>query len=185
MTAGLIVFGRREPRSDLSAALLECHERIRAFLALGARLAAAREPTATEIVQIATQVVRYFVIAFPLHVADENDTIAPRLARRSRALDDALLAMERDHDRHGTAISSFVHLCSTLSHEPARHAELASELLAATARLTALVEPHLELEESVIFPALALLSPRETEEIRAEMRARRSGLTEAFAPSVR
>ncbi len=182
MTIGLVSVDRRAPQVDLVARLHECHDEIREFLALATQLGNATQPTEADVERVAAQIVRYFTFAFPLHLADENEELAPRLARRTRELDDALLVMERDHDRQEHAIDALVHACSTLSHEPARHAELARELLAATTRVTRLVEPHLVLEELVIFPALALLSLREIEEIQAAMRARRQGITEPLVP---
>src|SRR5262245_25640445 len=68
---------RARKESDVVDRLLECHERIRNFCALACRLA--EGPPSEQAREAAAQLVRYFTVALPLHVADEEESIRPRL----------------------------------------------------------------------------------------------------------
>src|SRR5690606_33889983 len=64
---------------DLVDLLDECHQRIRRFLALAGEAAAHRGAPSSETAQACADVERYFKEALPLHVADEEESITPRL----------------------------------------------------------------------------------------------------------
>ena len=73
---------RPDPISeDAVDLLLSCHYRIRHFTALAARLAEATAAPPDQIEQTAASVARYFRIALPLHKADEDGSIYPRLCQ--------------------------------------------------------------------------------------------------------
>ena len=89
----------KEP-SDIVDLLLECHERIRTFVGLAGRLANTKQPSVDEVRDAATRVARYFSEALPLHVADEEQSILPRLSGRDSELDKALNSMREQHRQH-------------------------------------------------------------------------------------
>ncbi|HEU5061001.1 MAG TPA: hemerythrin domain-containing protein, partial [Kofleriaceae bacterium] len=80
-------------------ALLACHDRIRTFVALAGR-AAAGAGAPGEIAEACRRIERYFREAMPLHVADEEESILPRLRGREAALDRALAEMHEQHSAH-------------------------------------------------------------------------------------
>lgn len=172
----LIGIGKKPAGSDLVTALAECHDRIRSFSALACRLA---EPSAIEagseqVAEAAEAVRRYFVLALPLHVADEEQTLMPLLAGRDAAVDAAFEKMAREHAEHQPAVAALVEACDRIAREPAELPRMRERLEAVAQPLNAAFHAHLGLEESTIFPAiLRLLSPAEQEEVKAAMRSRR------------
>jgi hemerythrin-like domain-containing protein len=170
----LIRIGKPAPAADAVSLLLECHERIRAFLALARRVAEARSTEAHSLTEAASQVVRYFTEALPLHARDEEESVLPRLRGKEAALDSELEAMAREHVEHGRPLRTLVLACAELAREPERHARLASVILEATGELDRHFARHLEREEEVIFSAMRrLLGPDSDAEVVNEMRARR------------
>jgi hypothetical protein len=168
--------------------LRACHERIRSRCALAVRLAAggaASPPASTEeIAEAAAQLVRYFGVALPLHVTDEDESLAPRL--RAHPLPDdlagALDRMTREHVAIEALLGDvLLPAWRGLAAGPGRSAvEDACRLGAPSARLHALLAEHLVLEETALFPAIPRLLGREAlAEIAEEIRARR-----ANAPAV-
>lgn len=154
--------------------LVECHERIRSFLALARRLADARAPEHGEVRQAAARVSRYFGQALPLHAEDEERSILPRLRGRDPAVDAELETMRREHDEHERPLRALVEACEALEREPERHGELAGTIGAATSELERHFAGHLRREEEVIFPAVRrFLDARADAEVVREIRARR------------
>lgn len=165
---------RPRGESDAVAELLACHERIRSFVAMARRIAAAEDAPAAEIADAATRVYRYFFEAMPRHVADEEQSLAPRLRGRSLALDHALAEMHGDHASQAALEARLIARCAELADDPARLGEIREDLGAIAWALEASYAEHLADEESTIFPALAELPDEERAAILAEMRARRS-----------
>ena len=156
-------------------ALLACHGRIREFLALAATIATAAQPPPAEVARAAERVRRYFTEALPLHVEDEERSLLPRLQGREPALDAALGEMSRQHADHEPARRALLATCQELIAHPERHAALAARLSQETRVLAAALEPHLQAEEALVFPAAhRLLDPTERRAILTEVRARRS-----------
>ncbi|MBL8623303.1 MAG: hemerythrin domain-containing protein [Myxococcales bacterium] len=151
------------------AALLACHERIHRFTALAARLGTP-DGTAAERAEAAAGVVRYFTVALPLHAADEDASLAPRLAGGDPAVDAALAQMTAEHVAHAAPLARVVDAARTIVAAPAT---VPPDLAAAAAALAALFTAHLALEERAIFPAIAALPAEVQATIRAEMLARR------------
>jgi iron-sulfur cluster repair protein YtfE (RIC family) len=162
-------------RGDVFQLLLECHERIRSFSALALKLARLREVSAEERADAAIRVLRYFTLALPKHVADEDLSLAPRL-REAGLSSEALRALDemmRQHQGIEALLATLVPVWGLLRVDPWRHDELAPQL-AASEPLAALLEEHLRLEERALFPeARAVLSARAMEAIVAELRGRR------------
>ncbi|MBF5045739.1 hemerythrin domain-containing protein [Aggregicoccus sp. 17bor-14] len=162
----------------VAARLRECHERIRRFCAMAVRLAgAAPAVKPAEVVDAARQLQRYFATALPLHVADEDGTVLPRLlaADAGPEVREALERMEREHRDIDAALPALLDAWDALQHEPAQLAARARTLLAASVRLEEALLAHLELEERVILPALDAQVPlAEQAPMVEEMKARRA-----------
>ncbi|ABC81937.1 hemerythrin domain-containing protein [Anaeromyxobacter dehalogenans] len=175
----LNVIGKRAAPADAVDLLLECHDRIRQFLALGRRVAEARPDQLAEVPEAATRVRRYFTQALPLHAQDEEESILPRLRGREAAVDAALASMAHEHAEHEEPLGRLVAACETVARDPSRHAALAGGMGAAVGELERHFEIHLRREEEIIFPAMRrLLAGAIDAEIVREIRARR-GVAEA------
>src|SRR5215471_4934129 len=142
----LIQIGPSKEPSDVVDLLLECHERIRSFAGLACRLADTREASHDEIRNAATRITRYFSEALPLHVADEEQSILPRLSGRTTELDAALKGMHQEHLEHEPQLNTLVELCRQLQASPERHDELRHSLLSTASMLEKLFSTHLERE---------------------------------------
>jgi pyridoxamine 5'-phosphate oxidase len=169
----LVQIGQRAQTETLVDLLAECHARIRRFLSLATALADDRSAPESEAHSVAGQVRRYFTTAFPHHVADEEQLIEPRLAKTSATLDATLAKIHDDHAHHADAIALLVGICAKIERNPALLVIHASDLRHAAALVTRLVEPHLELEEREVFPAVRALPADVQTAIRTAMRQRR------------
>jgi iron-sulfur cluster repair protein YtfE (RIC family) len=157
---------------DAVDSLIACHQRIRSFLALGARIAE-QGGAPLEVADACQRIERYFRQAMPLHVADEEDTILPRLRGREAPLDRALADMHEQHRAHESAQAAFTAAAAALASDPSDPARRL-QLGASGQALSAELAPHLELEEAIVFPAMRrLLSGPELADLAREIRARR------------
>ncbi len=171
----LTSLGRAPGGESLVESLAACHQRIRRFVELAAVIAspdAARRP-ARELGEAAAAVHRYFAIALPLHVADEDLSLTPRLVGRDPVVDAALARLAVEHADHEPALARLCELTSALAADPARHAALGPVLAPLAAELRAGFEAHLALEEAVVFPAVAGLPAADQAAIVRELRDRR------------
>jgi hemerythrin-like domain-containing protein len=117
---------------------------------------------------------RYFREALPLHVADEEESLAPRLRGREPVLDAALERIGAEHRRHEPLLAQLVATCEALVTAPDRLAELRGTLVETAAPLASEFEAHLGEEERVVIPALRrLFSPELREALANEVRERR------------
>jgi hemerythrin-like domain-containing protein len=129
-------------------------------------------------------------VALPLHEADENVSLHPRLIRvlgheksATDSIETALLrklggpaadAMVEQHESIDQLVERLVPLCTILRSQPAKLDELSQELHEISAALQEIFTAHLALEEKTVFPAMErFLSVDELAEIRREMRERR------------
>ena len=160
--------------ADVTARLRDCHRRIRGFLAEAEAVAAAEAVPGTGIAPddgprrvSAAGVLRYFRVALPLHEADEDASIAPRLV----GSEGPVLALIEEHG-----------VIDGLVDELARDWEAASRgepiadgvrHRATLARVLAIFERHLEREESEIFPRIDALPEDDRRAIVREMDERR------------
>ena len=160
-------------------ALLACHARIRSFSQLALVLVTTRGAPAGEISDAAARVERYFRVALPLHVEDEERSIRPRLLAAgvvdpggeiARALD----AMSAQHVDIDGALEALLPRWAAIARDAAALDEGRAELHAATARLCAAFEAHLAGEEAWILPAVKASLAREHESIAREMQLRRA-----------
>lgn len=168
--------GRRPPPGDSAVDLLvDCHGRIRTFSDLAVRLTDACESFAIDdIANAAERVHRYFTVALPLHVADEDETLRPWLERHAPELLDILATLTREHREAEDLLAELRSTWQSLARAPAQ-AALRIATAAPAERLRALLKRHLALEEERVFPVLGqILSPGEERAIVAEFRARRA-----------
>lgn len=161
---------RRAAEPTLLERFTDCHARIRKFCALARRLAHC--DGGDEAREAATALHRYFTIALPLHVADEEKSLAPRLVRGGdEALADSLEAMTRDHVEIDANLGALVAQWEKIVEEPSGALCRATRWEAAC--MLVHFEHHLFAEETRILPRIAALPPDEAQAIVAEMRARR------------
>lgn len=172
----LVQIGHSGESSDIVDLLLACHERIRFFIDLAVRLAETTGVSLQEIREAAARVVRYFSESLPLHVADEEETILPRLVGREPMLDRTLETMCDEHDSHEPQLEWLLKICRTLENAPEKLSEMRADLREIASRLAVAFKTHLVHEEAVILPAIkALLSDQDRQAMLQELRARRSG----------
>lgn len=151
--------------------LLGCHTRIRHFTAVAVKLSRPDAPRA-EVAHAAQAVYRYYSVALPLHEADENQSVYPRLraALPPGALAEANQAMVDQHKDIDAIIAALLPRWQELPTRP----DLAPASGTDAERLQEAWRTHLELEEQVIFPALrAHLGEADRAAIRREMGERR------------
>lgn len=174
----LVKIGGIKARGDVVDLLLDCHGRIRSFSALAVRLAEVEGASDEEVREAAFRVRRYFMVAFPRHVADEEDSVLPRLLGKDPAVDEALHAMAREHAEHEAPLASLLTACATLSERPEALPELRESLARDASHLQCAFEEHLRAEEAVVLPAMREhLSKEELEQILRELRGRRADST--------
>lgn len=170
MLVNLGVGPRGEGLVDL---LMECHARIRRFCRLALTIGARLELPPAEVTSVATQCLRYFTEALPLHVRDEEDSLWPRLAGRSAALDATLAQMRAQHFGHEARVDKVVATLRVVLVAP-DNVVARKRLAAAAATLESDFEEHLELEERELFPHLEReLGAAEQVAVVAELRQRR------------
>ena len=167
--------GKKPQRpSGLVELLLACHERIRRFTALAQTIALSRDAPDAEVVEACGAVERYFARALPLHVADEEESILPRLRGLDSELDHALTHMHVQHQSHTAPLARLLGALAAVAAAPEQAAPRA-HLAAVATELVQTFEEHLMLEESVIFPRLGQLERHVQDEVLRELRARRAG----------
>jgi len=173
----LLKIGHREERrpDDVVGPLLDCHARIRAFTAIARRIAA-HEGADAGVAEAAARVERYFRVAYPLHVEDEEISLRPRLMAVKAAPEIALCldAMTAEHDAMEALVAGLLPRWATVAERPSDLAALAPGLGDDTAELARRFDAHLEQEERVLFPAVEEHLTAEALVIRAEMVARRA-----------
>jgi len=163
--------GQRSPQPrTMREMLTDCHARIRHFCALGKRLA--EGGPAEQLREAAGELVRYFAVALPLHVRDEDENVRPRLARLGDgALDAALAKMSAEHLESEAALVELLAAWRDIA--AAADAARCADTARAAATLAEHFERHLRDEEAIVFPALDRLPASEQQAIVAEMQARR------------
>jgi iron-sulfur cluster repair protein YtfE (RIC family) len=161
---------------DVAAFLKECHQRIHRFLDITLRLT--EQPLdsvpPSEIREAALAVHRYFSQALPLHVHDEEETLQPRLQGRDPVIDTAISTMHKEHAAHELVLLHFLTLVATLAKDPAHHSLLIAELRPIARELRTQLIAHLQIEEQILFPAIARFCDKPTQAAMIEeMRSRR------------
>jgi iron-sulfur cluster repair protein YtfE (RIC family) len=164
-----------QPAEDAVDLLIGCHQRIRHFTAAAVKLAHAQAASHDEIRQAASAVYRYYSVSLPLHEADEEDTVRPRLDPiAGERVRHALLAMADQHQGIYDFVERLVPLLQLLERNPGALPQVGGEMCSLTSALDEIFRAHLELEEAVIFPAIRETLPEDTRaEMLAEMQQRR------------
>lgn len=155
--------------------LKDCHRRIEHFLNIlvtVARRAQARSlhPDETAAVEAA---LNYFRIGGQRHTADEEESLFPRL----HALDGfaQLEQLEQDHAEAGKLHDQLDSLYRNWIAAGSLHQDEALRLSSASARLHAIYQEHIQIEDNIIFPKAAQsLDSGTIELIGQEFRTRRS-----------
>jgi hemerythrin-like domain-containing protein len=169
----VLSIGKRIPTERLVDLFLECHGRIRSFTRLAVAIAERGDAAPKAVTDACEQCARYFREALPLHVADEEASLMPRLMGRDVTVDVALRAMADQHRVHGADLQAMLDALDRVR-EDTDDPALRTVLLSCAQRLERAFAEHLDLEERTIFPLIdRLLSPSEQAQIVTELRARR------------
>ena len=156
--------------------LMACHQRIRNFTGIAARLPEAVGATEPEIANAAEAVHRYYAVALPLHEADENESVYPRL-RRALTNPGERKSLQSMVDQHGpidALVAKLLPRWEELRREPEKLGDYAQELRVNAGQLQELWKEHLALEEEIVFPLIRTrLSQDDLQAIHAEMKQRR------------
>ena len=156
--------------------LQDCHQRIRHFVQLSRTLGEALEAPQAQVAEAAEAIFRYFSQSLPLHEADENETLFSRLQRIAplgSPLRDAAKAMVEQHHAIEELVFELAAVCGALRRQPERLPALASQLQHTSEALDKVFSSHLEMEETVIFPAVAQFPAEELAAMTNEMQRRR------------
>jgi len=172
-----VASGDAQPPLSALEMLQGCHSRIRHFVQLSLTLADADGAPPKEIADAATALFRYFNDALPLHEADENQTLFPRLIEalpQGGLVSEAAQTMVDQHGVIDELAAELLTLCASLSRQPERLPSLARRLNYVSQALAQIFATHLNLEETVIFPAAQeLLTPAQMDQMSLEMHQRR------------
>ncbi|MGC4065214.1 MAG: hemerythrin domain-containing protein [Polyangiaceae bacterium] len=170
----LIGRGPRTANFELVDLLRECHQRIRQFSDLAIAIGELRDAPTSHLVEACADVRRYFEQALPLHVADEEESLLPRLVGHDSRVDEALSVMHRQHSEHEPLLRELLGLCSRIQSSPGELEGIRSPLHQLATKLRGEFESHLILEETDIFPRIgSMLSIEVQGDIIRELRARR------------
>jgi hypothetical protein len=165
----------KQPPEDALDLLTGCHQRIRHFTAAAVKLAHAQGALPDDIRQAAAAVHRYYSVSLPLHEADEEATMRPRLdAVVNERVRHALVAMHDQHQAIDELIERLLPLLMLVEGNPDTLHDAGNEMCSITRALQDVFNAHLQLEEEVIFPAIRESLPDEDRAaMLAEMRTRR------------
>jgi hemerythrin-like domain-containing protein len=171
-----IASAKPQSKSEDAVDLLTgCHLRIRHFTEVAVKLAHAQGATPDEVAQAASAVHRYYSVSLPLHEADEEDTLRPRLNRLAdERIKHAVLAMHDQHQAIDDLLERLLPLLVLAKNDPEVIGEVGGEMCSITKALDEMFRAHLQMEEEVIFPAIrGSLSADAQNEMLREMQARR------------
>ncbi|MBS1850594.1 MAG: hemerythrin domain-containing protein [Acidobacteria bacterium] len=166
--------------ADPTRLLSDCHRRIEMFLgALQSVAAIVETPLPEEARQSLQTALQYFREAAPRHTEDEEASLFPRMRQlQSSEIEMALQrldALEEDHQRAAplhALVDRLGRQCLQAGPLPAQEA---GELRSALAELKKMYAQHIEVEDTLVFPAAAKwLSPAELGAVGQEMAKRRS-----------
>ena len=167
---------KTQPKAeDAVDLLIGCHQRIRHFTGVVIKLAHAQGTTPDEVRQAAAGAHRYYTVSLPLHEADEEDTLRPRLdTLGDEKLHHALLAMADQHHAIDDLLERLLPLLLMVQNNPQAIHAAGPEMCNITKALDEMFRAHLQLEEEAIFPAIRERLPAAMQsEMANEIRARR------------
>lgn len=162
--------------------LCDCHRRIERFLDVLARIgrsARPGEPLNSEQIRALESARRYFSDAAPNHTADEEESLFPRLrgaGDRARESLSRLKTLERDHERADDLHAAVDQIADRwLKADPILVEDIRC-WSACMEELEALYRAHIELEETVVFPAAARVLDTDSLAAMGHEMARRRGV---------
>jgi hemerythrin-like domain-containing protein len=165
------------PAQDIVDLLIECHDRLRTNIDTLKQFGEACDLNLAQVGDAADTLRRYFRDALPLHAADEEASVLPRLRGLDGRLDEELDIMCAEHDAQEPILTEVLRICGELTVNPARHPARRDTLRALAASLERHFGKHIEREETIIFPAIrARLDVAAREEMVRELRARRDAV---------
>lgn len=171
----LVTIGRRDDGETLATLVRACHGRIREFASLAVALGVRDDVAADEVREACERCARYFREALPLHVADEDESVYPRMKGQRPEVDRALDATRAQHGAHEAGLRALLDALDALREDPTRD-EKRTALARIAGPMAEAFEAHLALEEAVIIPAFgALLGEAGEAAVVSELRARRGG----------
>jgi hemerythrin-like domain-containing protein len=165
--------------SDPTGLLSDCHRRIEMFLGMLEAVASVIDrPALEEASRALESALRYFGQAAPKHIADEEESLFPRLRQIQRAeIQSSLSQLEQLEEEHRWAVPLHAEVeqlgAQYLSTGSLSDAEI-EKFRRAVAHLVSMYKQHINIEDSVIFPLAARLLPQaEKMAIALEMASRR------------
>lgn len=161
-----------EGADDVVARLAAAHVRIRSYL-LEAQKLADGEGTPERRRASARAVLDFFRFALPLHEADEDASIVPRLYDRTGELTPAALARMEEHGLIDEAVDVLAEDWERWAESGMAPAQNIDAHRALLGDLAAALDRHLRAEERALFPAVAALDAETRREIVREMEERR------------
>ncbi len=155
--------------------LTGCHQRIRHFTGVAVKLAHAQGAAPEEVGQSAASVHRYYSVSLPLHEADEEQSLRPRLQKvANEEVSHALLAMADQHLAIDELLERLLPLLVMVKNNPDTLHLAGGEMCSITGALEEVFRAHLQMEEEVIFPAIRnVLTEDAQAAMLVEMRERR------------
>jgi len=172
----------RSLRRDVVEELLLAHVELRQLLSLAGSLANTSATTAAA--DAARRICDYLDGDYRLHLADEEQSLRPRLLGHHAVVDDALAVMMRDHFRIGATLARLQGVCFLIANEPTTLHTHRFALDQAVVELSRHVERHHAHEESIVFPAVRrLLEAEQVEQVHQEMVSRRLDALVGVLPS--
>lgn len=172
--------------APLGAALLDdpvaflSAEHARQFALLSHLERLARAPGARGARMMAQALLRWLEMELPLHIADEERSLHPRL--RPHDATAALRRLSAEHERDARLVAPVVAGLRQL----AAGALAGGGFAGATGTFARLHRQHLAFEEAVVRPlARAVLTPEAARELAAEMAARRGLTKDGTCPTAR
>ncbi len=165
--------------SDPTGLLSDCHRRIEMFLATLANVGRTLDqPLTDEVGRSLELALKYFQEAAPKHTADEEASLFPRLRKLNDAqLQAALTQLDHLEEDHRAA-DRLHEVVDRLGRKYLAQGKLAADEVKqfreSVAGLRAIYEPHIRLEDEVVFPlAKRVLPEKDKAEIAGEMAGRR------------
>lgn len=163
------------PPEDAVQLLMACHLRIRHFSATAVKLAHAQAASPADIRMSAAGVSRYLSVSLPLHEADEEESVRPRLnAVGDERVRRALVAMHDQHQAIDELVERLLPLLKLVERNPDAIHNVGAEICSTAKALQEIFDAHLKLEEEVVFPAIPQALPeQERAAMLKEMQQRR------------
>lgn len=177
MKRSLLPWQTPSPHACVADLLADCHARIRYFASLAVCIADG-ESCPLDAREAAKRIRSYFTEAYPLHIADEHDSVLPRIRARAPDAEALLQKLEQEHRCLDSKLPELLAICDALINGDESACKCAVARLRNLGECVhTLLDAHLDNEERLLFPLLReRLTREDVEAIREEFRARREAL---------